>query len=44
MTYLLIISAVVMFLYFVSILVQINLIQDDIQKIKDILDKNDNRH
>ena len=44
MTYLLILSAIVMFLYFVSILVQINLIQDDIQKIKDILDKNDNRH
>lgn len=43
MTYLLIISAVVLFLYFVSILVQINLIQDDIQKIKDILDKNDNK-
>ena len=44
MTYLLIISAVVLFLYFLSILVQINLIQDDIQKIKDILDKNDNKH
>ena len=44
MTILLYLSAIVMFLYFVSILVQINLIQDDIQKIKDILDKNDNRH
>lgn len=43
MTIFLIISAVVLFLYFLSILVQINLIQDDIQKIKDILDKNGNK-
>ena len=36
-------AGIVIFLYLVSIIVHMNMIHEDIQKIKDLLDKNSDR-